>query len=201
MRTEILSWLLHHANRTTKAHEFYSIKDKILSRLGKQVGYDIQHIEGKKCFTCNGTGQYPRWDQYGIYDPDWCWHCAGNGWYKDPQWIALARIQFGRYTFHKPLKREYSVKNPFTPESMGWEVTDRPVISGYIKHSETSFGDFALLVLYLIYNRKKFSEELREMSYNFIGSLRWKWRRFKQRFEKPKEYAQYQFDPDSDLPF
>jgi hypothetical protein len=198
----LLSWLLHHANRTTKAHEFYSIKDKILSRYGTQVGYDVQHIEGKKCFTCRGTGKYDRWDQYGIYDPDWCWHCAGNGFYKDPQWICLSRIQFGKHIFHKPLKREKCVKNPFTDDSMGWLVSDRPVITGYVRHAETPFGIYALLALYLFYNRKQCKVEFINHVSTIIGRYKWKWHLFKMKFRRKSFQPQYYLnDPESDLPF
>src|SRR5687767_8378355 len=52
----ILSHLLHHANRETKMDEFYRIKDKILTKYGKVIGYDVQFIEGKKCKSCGGFG-------------------------------------------------------------------------------------------------------------------------------------------------
>jgi len=198
----ILAWLLHHANRSSRSIEFYVVKDRILSQYGKQIGYDIQHIEGKKCFTCNGTGKYDRWDNYGIYDPDWCWHCCGNGYYKDPQWICLARIQFGNYVFHKPLKREKCIKNPFTDENMGWLVSDRPIIQGYVTHTRSAFSVYALLILFAFYNRKQFRVVLKSHIDDVIGSIGWKWYLFKKRFRKqPIVCHQYINAPDSDLPF
>jgi len=59
----VLSWLLHHANRSLNWGDkkyFYPIKNKILSKYGKYVKYGIQFIEGKKCYTCHGTGDYHR---------------------------------------------------------------------------------------------------------------------------------------------
>jgi hypothetical protein len=125
MKQLILSWLLHHANRHTKSESFYKIKDEILTRYGKQVGYDIQHIPGKTCNSCGGRGQHPKYSNtppYKIYDWADCYHCWG-GWYKFPKWICLARIEFGTYIFHKPLKREEKINNPFTKEELGWDVT------------------------------------------------------------------------------
>lgn len=197
---KVLAWLLHHANRFSKDQAFYKVKDRILSKHGKQVGYDIQSLPGKKCFSCHGTGRHARWDQYGIYDPQCCWRCAGNGWFKDPQWVCLSRIEFKGYVFHKPLKREYSVKNPFSGENMGWLVSDRPVIDGYIRHEHTWFAVYALMVIYLIYDRSKFLDTVRGHLKTIRGRIGWRWFRFKLLFRKRQVY-QYANDPDSDLPF
>jgi hypothetical protein len=199
MKTLVLSWLLHHANRFGKDNEFYAVKDRILTKHGKHVGYDVQHIEGKKCFTCHGTGKYDKWDQYGIYDPDWCWHCAGNGFYKDPQWICLSRINFGGYIFHKPLKRERCIKNPFT--KIGWMVSDRSIITGYIKHEPSFFAVYCLMVLFLIYNRVELGKTVSSHINNIKGRCYWKWHKLKRRFISPPPRYEYINDPDSDLPF
>jgi hypothetical protein len=157
----ILSWLLHQANRCDDRREqFYPIKDRILQRYGKEVGYDIQHITGKKCHSCGGKGYHTYYSMYPPYSAyDWkdCWHCT-SGWYKLPQWNCLARIRFGRYTFHRPLKREHAVRTPWTENEMGWKVMDRPVIEGYIEHTGSWFSEWALLILFRIYDRKSFAE-------------------------------------------
>lgn len=151
MIKRILSYLLHHANRETKAEGFYKIKDKILSRYGTVVGYDVQFIEGKKCNSCGGLGYHNKysWPSGEVYDTADCYHCWG-GWYKHPTWVLLQRIQFGKYIFHKPIQRERRLKNPFLKEC-GWRVSDG-IIEGYIEHSRTEFGRDALIILYLLYD-------------------------------------------------
>lgn len=159
MKTLILSYLLHCANRSIKdfmfgdyLNEFYYIKDKMLKRYGRAVGYDIQHIRGKKCNSCGGTGQHPKYSftTGKIYDYEDCYRCW-NGWYKMPIWVCLERVKFGRYLFHQPLKREEHIGNPFTKNILGWEVSTNPVIEGYIEHQKHRFGFYALVILFLIH--------------------------------------------------
>lgn len=204
MKKRILSFLLHHANRSVKdfafgqyTGDFYRVKDAILRKHGKVVGYDIQHIEGKKCYKCHGTGKYDRWDQYGIYDPDWCWGCNGSGWYKDPQWICLQRLQFGRYIFHKPLRREIGVKNPFTKENMGWEVSANPVMEGYVRHKSTWFGGYALAMIMIN------TPDFKLIVARILREWKWYWQRQIGKLIPKRRYVQqvYINDPDSELPF
>lgn len=149
----LLSRLLHHANRETRLEEFYRIKDKILTRYGKVVGHDIQFIAGKKCRSCGGAGNHPKisWETGKIYDYADCYHCWG-GWYKHPAWVLLQRIQFGKFTFHKPIKKEYKINNPF------WKDPElavcNKVIEGYIEHTRTKHGKDALVILFLLYDWK-----------------------------------------------
>lgn len=142
----ILAFLLHHANKCTKLPEFYAIKDKILSKHGIFIGTDIQFIEGKKCYTCHGTGVYH--SLYSNYS-DTCDNCYG-GWYKIPMWILLSRRQFGKYVFHKPEKREYCLKNPFVASK------DTKFIEGYIDHHYAKYSFLAIYILFLLYDRKMF---------------------------------------------
>ena len=142
LKIRILSWLLHRANRQTKCKEFYRIKDKILSRYGTFIGYDVQFIEGKKCYSCHGTGIFRGYNEYsGNSFSDICWNCD-NGWYKRPVWNILSRIRFGQYIFHRPFDRAY--KKP--------EVSS-PIIQGYIEHTPARYGALALHILFLIYER------------------------------------------------
>ncbi len=149
----ILSHLLHHANRETKADEFYKIKDRILTRYGTVIGHDVQFIEGKKCRSCGGTGNHPKysWETGKVYDYADCYHCWG-GWYKHPAWVLLQRIQFGKFIFHKPIKKELKIKNPFTKDA-GCDVSNE-VIEGYIDHSRSKHGKDALVILFLLYDWK-----------------------------------------------
>jgi hypothetical protein len=152
MMKHFLAYLLHHANREYKDERFYQIKDRILSRHGAVVGYDVQFIEGKRCRSCGGCGYHERisWESGRVYDTVDCYHCWG-GWYKRPTWVLLQRIQFGKYLFHKPIQRESRfVSNPFTKEQ-GWNVSEA-IIQGYIEHSRTKFGKDARVALYLLYD-------------------------------------------------
>lgn len=161
MITLFLSTLLHHANRETKADQFYKIKDRILSKYGKVVGYDVQFIEGKICHSCNGNGVHKKvsWSGW-VYDIQPCFRCW-NGWYKQPTWVLLQRIQFHKYIFHKPVKRETGGKeNPFK-EVAGWNINEE-VISGYIDHKRTKYGKDALVLLYLMYDWKGYWRRWRQ---------------------------------------
>lgn len=156
----ILSVLLHHANRETKADDFYRIKDRILTKYGKVVGHDVQFIEGKKCNSCQGRGYHYKYGRNGrVYDQTDCYHCWW-GWFKHPAWVLLQRIQFGRYVFHKPIQKDFKIKNPFTKE-LGCNVTDT-VIQGYIDHSRTAHGKDALVILYLLYDWKGYWSRWRQ---------------------------------------
>ncbi|MGV8136515.1 MAG: single-stranded DNA-binding protein [Mangrovibacterium sp.] len=103
----------------------------------EQVCKRIVHFEPVKCDTCNGTGKFKCWWQ----PPEGCLSCSGTGWYKPESWVILARVRFGKYDcFHRPLNR----------------VTERPefsnpIIDGYIEHTRTQYSEFALFVLFLIY--------------------------------------------------
>lgn len=208
-------FLLHAANRNIKYEEdeirnaFYAIKDKVLSKWGNVIGYDIQHIKGKRCNSCDGHGRHAKYGHNGkIYDYADCYHCWG-GWYKLPIWVALHRIQYGNFVFHKPLKRHECVGNPFSEEEMGWKVSESPVIEGYIEHKDHWFGDYAMLILFWFYNRPIF---------DIVFKKKWYWKKvairnwFKRKLtwtgwiiQKPRVYARQYWDNDfteeSDLPF
>ena len=203
----ILAVLLHIANRSIKdfmlgdyTTEFYSIKDAILKKYTVISGYDVQHIRGKKCFSCGGTGQHPKYSYHTgkIYDYADCYHCW-NGWYKMPKWICLERRKFGKYIFHRPIKREEHLGNPFTKESLGWEVSTNPVIECYIEHEPHRYGMISILILFYIYNpliaREIFNKQLywrKDRLKRRVHNLL-KWRTYV--FWKPKIYIH------DDLPF
>ena len=144
----ILPWLLHHANRDYHGmykDDFYKIKNAILKKYGRYVGFDLQIIEGKKCFTCNGTGIYVGyyWDSGDQWE-DTCNNCCA-GWYKLPKYVLLSKIKFGKYLFHQP-KYSYTSKN----EVPGYDFVNK--INGYIEHSETDYSEIASKILFLIYD-------------------------------------------------
>lgn len=200
----MLAFILHHANRYSKDKEFYAIKDRILKKYGVSDGYDIQHIPGKRCWSCGGTGRhyyYSNTYPYKAYDSTDCYHCNW-GWYKLPQWICLERKRFGKFTFHRPLKREFYVKNPWTAEGMGFEVSNRPVIESYIEHEYHWFSRWACLILFLFYDRKfalHFWKHEIHLTPQFIFRLKWRYQRWKNRHHVSHVYTPvYDYE---ELPF
>lgn len=207
----MIAFILHHANRAIKdfcwgqfTGDFYRVKDAILKKHGKAVGYDVQHIEGKRCRSCGGKGYHPKYSwyyPYNVYDHATCYHCDGSGWYKDPQWICLERITFGHYIFHRPLKREYGVKNPFTEESLGWQVSDTPVITGYIEHSPAWIGKYAIALIMFG------TPDFKLICKRILKEWKWYWQtrvdRITRRFKrKPKQQIIcHSIMTDEDLPF
>jgi len=177
MKKLILSFLLHHANRLVwildDKQSFYTIKDSLLKQYGQFVRYDVQHIPGKRCRSCKGSGEHVKysWDPpYEAYGWDMCWRCNGTGWFKLPQWNLLSVLSFGSYCFHSPKKREYCVKNPWTEEALGWEPSKELVIEGYIEHKHSSFSKLSMLVIFYLYNKHEFKFLLK----SYKRSLRWK---------------------------
>jgi hypothetical protein len=162
MIKRILSDLLHHANREYRSDEFYRVKDRILTKYGKVVGHDVQFIEGKKCNSCQGRGYHYKYGRNGKpYDTADCNHCWG-GWYKQPAWVLLQRIQFGKYIFHKPFEKKFGSKNPFIKEC----GVNKEIITGYIDHSRTKYGKDARVILFLLYDWKGYWKRW----YKAIGS-------------------------------
>lgn len=146
----ILSWLLYHANKKGDFY-FYQIKNKLLKKYGEFICYDVQFIEGKKCYSCEGTGLYSKYEHGIGWIKETCWNCT-KGWYKRPVWNILARMKFGKYEFHQPYQRAYE-----KPDN------SIQIIEGYFDHKRTSYTEFALFVLHLIYEKgylKRYYKEL-----------------------------------------
>ena len=158
----ILSWLLHHANRNGKNEHFYAIKNRLIKKYGVFIGYDVQFIEGKKCWSCGETGVYKgiNWRTDESFE-DKCWHCL-DGWYKSPVWNILGKYQFGKYTFHQPYQRVYSKPD-----------ISSPVIEGYIEHKKSRWSSFACFVLFLLFEKNFLKRYYRESGNGWY--LRW-WR-------------------------
>lgn len=127
-----LARLLHYANAEPPREmkpEFYALKKRLLERYADPVGFDVQHIEGKRCWTCGGTGVYVGYHTYsGDEWEDTCNRCWGTGWFKDPVWIVLNKFQWHGFKFHIPGERKYKRPDP--------DVTN---IRGYVEH--TDYGD------------------------------------------------------------
>jgi hypothetical protein len=136
-----LAWLLHHSNREGKDINFYAIKNKLLKKYGKHICYDVQFIEGKQCFSCDGTGIY--YESEEDSEIEYCYKCASTGWYKKNTWNILEKVQFGKFTFHQPYQRAF-VKPDISI----------PFITGYIEHKKSKYGWLAKSILFLIYDKK-----------------------------------------------
>ena len=193
MKTRILSWLLFHANRFTKSEAFYAIKNRLLKKHGRFILHDVQYLEGKACWSCNGTGiHHYTYDQYGFRDePIECFKCFGSGWYKYPVWVILERIRFGKFFFHQPIGRSYN--EPLLPVS----------IDGYVNHEQTKHGKFALAILYLLYDRQQFKRFCR-MEYKKVlrkikrAQMR---RRVQKIYPERKMLKNHKFVTEDDRPF
>jgi hypothetical protein len=158
MKNLFLPTLLHHANRFAAdiyagKYDFYKIKTSILKAHAIHIGFDIQHIPGKKCWTCAGTGEYRKYSSYPpfkLYDIDSCWHCAGTGWYKLHKFVILEVFKFGRFTFHNPfVSKETRGTCPFpTPEGT-------KIITGYVEHRSTKYGVWCIAILFALYGNKE----------------------------------------------
>jgi len=156
----VIGHLMMMANREGVKTYWYELKSRLCSKYGVNDGYDLQHLAGKHCYSCDGTGVYRRY-----VSPELCWNCY-HGWYKRPCYVLLERIRVGTYVFHKPIRREYSLK--------AYEETEVPMtvtIEGYINHSRHKYGEYALLILLLLFDRKNLNTYFR---YNGIGwRLKW----------------------------
>lgn len=135
---KILSCLLRHANTGSKSTYFYTIKNKLLSEYGQEIGYDYQYLEGKECYSCNGTGTY-----HGFYGSNICYKCAGTGMYQDARLVRLKRILFHNYIFHQP-DNSITISTKTIPPC---------TIRGYIVHEKTRYCSFSRFVLFLLYEK------------------------------------------------
>lgn len=164
MKIKTLSWLLHHGNRYNKNENFYRIKKQLLLKYGKLTEYEYQYIEGKSCWSCEGTGIYHK---YYFFDKrqtkEQCWSCCGTGQYKQECWNQLAVYSFGKYTFHIPYSRQ------FTKPPIGVRVFE-----GYISHSSSYWSRFAQIVIMTLFDFKGYRKSWRTQLGG--GWRSWAWR-------------------------
>lgn len=129
-----LGKILHIANSypsSTDRELFYEIKSRILRQRGTTDGYDLQHIPGKKCFSCDGTGIYVGYHTFsGTRFEDYCRRCGESGWHKRPKWIVLDRWILDGFVFHIP-----GQVHRIEPDS----GTARKQITGVIEHRNYSY--------------------------------------------------------------
>lgn len=156
MIKKAIARLLHIANTNPPIRRsFYRMKDSILKRYGTPDGVDWQHFEGKRCWSCDGTGVWESW--YSDYQDD-CYKCGGDGWYKLEKWVRLERIKFEKYTFH-------------SPDGCVYEDPGGTPIKGFIEHRQ-EYGwhvDEAAAWLALLFDREYF----RELIWSGTTYVRW----------------------------
>jgi hypothetical protein len=172
---QVLSHLLHLANASPPAmlkRDFYRVKDRLLKKYGEPDGCDVQHIKGKVCFRCHGSGT-------DLWREDYCERCDGSGWWRSPKWICLDRWRFGRYVFHIPGEVSYTKPDP--------DVTR---IEGFISHADYGGrSDEAFAWLCLLYGEWRLLWRWLTGSYccgwqwrpwllaqKFVCLTAWKWR-------------------------
>lgn len=168
LKIQILSWLLHHANRSITQQEkaiFYDIKNQLLKQYGICRSYEVQFIQGKRCRACHGTGRHQTY----YKSSDECWLCNGTGWYAHPRWNYLAIYEFGNYTFHKPTNTVYQKPS-----------ISLNIIDGYIEHTKSDYGRFSLFILFLKYKGLNsaivhFVTKPFKIYYKGVWNFRYKW--------------------------
>lgn len=142
----IIGRLMFMANSEGVKQPWYSLKEKLCKKFGVNDGYDVQFIEGKKCYSCGGTGVYHKYYQREWID-DECYNCCGTGMYKDHRYIVLERIRVGGYIFHRPQKdTAISWTKPTLPE-----ISATVTINGYIDHMRVKNGWMAFSVLFILF--------------------------------------------------
>lgn len=136
----VLSWLLHHANKT-KAQTIYRIKDKLLQKYGKKIDIDLQILK-RECWDCFGKGSYQTED-YHIK----CCSCDGTGVYEIKTFV-LEVWKFGKYEFHNNPTRKYNNIE---------DVKPRITYHRIIEHNPTKLDYYCLEILRLMYQKEYYS--------------------------------------------
>lgn len=146
---KLLGILMYMGNNEGVKEPWYSLKQKLCARYGVNNGYDLQYLEGKQCWGCDGTGKFTRYSFGSGYKED-CYRCNG-GWYTMPAYVVLERIKIGDKVFHKPISRTESrdsIHNRGIPLSI--------TIHGYIAHHKVKYGWLAFSILFLVFARKEY---------------------------------------------
>lgn len=148
----ILSRFLFHANRyyfggVREKTVFYSIKNELLERFGEKIGQDLQFIEGKECWSCEGTGLFRKHTWHGSWWES-CWHCT-NGMYKRAFWSLLECVKFGSFVFHRPVRRIYDPVELLPIQHIPTRF------HGYISHKYTYWSESCAYLLVWYYRRSE----------------------------------------------
>ncbi len=149
---KIIGYLMSLANREGMKELWYPLKDKLCTRFGVNDGYDVQYLQGILCHTCDGTGIFKKYSYYGSgFTRENCWHCDSRGWYKKSCYVLLERKKVGSHVFHKPIRREYTIKTIFEVD-----IPATVTIEGYIRHTKHKHGWLALYLLFILFDWKAY---------------------------------------------
>lgn len=148
----ILSRFLFHANRyyfggVKDKSVFYSIKNELLERFGEKIGDDLQFIEGKECWSCEGTGMFKKHGWLTVWY-EHCWKCT-NGMYKRAFWSLLDVVKFGSFVFHRPVRRIYDPVELLPIQHIPTRF------HGYISHKYTYWSESCAYLLVWYYRRSE----------------------------------------------
>lgn len=153
----IIGYLMFLANGEGIKSGWYPLKQKLCDRYGANDGYDIQYLEGKECYACNGTGVFIKYAGFGSSYPEPCYKCY-KGWYKQPAYVLLERIKVGNHVFHKPIQRVTNLKT-----LLELDVPKTITIDGYINHNRRKYGWLAFTILNIIFNFKEYRKYIKNM--------------------------------------
>jgi hypothetical protein len=191
MFVQPLSWLVHAANADPiKPFWFYKIKNRVLKRYGKRIGWDQQHIV-KRCWSCKDgvfSGYDNGWRWVSVPEQK-CFKCNGTSVY-DEFWVLLEVWTLGNFEFHRPVDRVRSGPVFRYPDSMVGPIRNK--IEGRIKHRRHPHGERAFWVLAWVFTPRWAA------GYKF-ETMKLKCLSIKYRISSWIKRYFYRFDPD--LPF
>lgn len=211
LRLKILAYLLSHANRCPRpfwitdiyltADVFYSIKNELLKKYAvesKEV--DLQFIDGKKCFACNGRGLYYHEDWEGFESYEDCYEC-NDGWYKSPFYTILYRYEICGKVFHQPKQKFYYTNEKHILSMIDKWLSDnnkvvRSKIEGYISHNK--YSKLAVNLFWALYVPDVFWNGLFRKSKNRFKNF---YEKIGKYFEPKQKESVFEYDCTDDLPF
>jgi hypothetical protein len=158
----IIGRLMFLANNEGMKDAWYELKEMLCIRYGVHDGYDVQTIDGKECYYCEGTGIFRKYTYSGDYIKQPCFRCV-KGWYKQPMYVLLERIKVGNYIFHKPIKKR---NTPLF--HMEVNIPTTVSIHGYVEYRRQKYGWMAFSALYIWFNPKGY--------FRFVKGLGSGWR-------------------------
>ena len=181
--------LLFHANKMPSMfgghlrNVFYRKKKQLLDKYGTFDGYSLQSIEGKICYSCDGTG-YLTWDEDDEESP--CMKCMG-GYYRLPKLNVLQRVNMMSHIFHLPVD---TFRYPMEVEEIQYHITEQ--IHGYVEHKNGN--RFIAWLFWLVFLPKYLLKE-KQKEYKFRILMSWPVDKIRKLFKKEVVWK------DDSLPF
>lgn len=167
-----LGWLLMHANRRFRTTSFYELKDQVLRKFGRPDGCDLQVLPPKPCWGCYGTGSELTWSKETAQrvpyaDGRKCYDCNGTGEYQGKLYVRLERRKLAWFAFHKPTGSTHSYEQAvalWAPKSE---------IAGLITHNPNPkwLGYWCRIALSMLFNFREFGPHFIRVSFH---RMRWR---------------------------